>query len=183
MAISSDSSCRGKLGRNWVRVPTLLLILAVGVTACTGGSSGTSRGVGEGNLARDFTLRTLDGTEVSLSDYRGNVVLINFWATWCPPCTAEIPDLEAAYRERQDEGFVVLGVNEEESREQVEPFVIALNMTYPVLLDESGRVLRLYRGVGLPMSVIVDQEGVIRARHVGYLPAEQLERYLAEALP
>ena len=80
-------------------------------------------GINEGNRARDFTLETLAGDEVSLSDYVGNVVLINFWATWCPPCRAEIPDLEATYRARQAAGFVVLGVNVDESRAEVQPFV------------------------------------------------------------
>ncbi|NIV39462.1 MAG: redoxin domain-containing protein, partial [Anaerolineae bacterium] len=76
-------------------------------------------GVNQGNLASDFTLETIDGTKVSLSDYRGDVVLVNFWATWCPPCRAEIPDLEAAYQARQGDGFVVLGINVEEPREAV----------------------------------------------------------------
>jgi peroxiredoxin len=136
-----------------------------------------------GNLASDFTLEALDGTEVSLGEYRGMVVLLNFWATWCPSCRAEIPDIEEAYQARQDDGFVVLGVNVEETRESVAPFVEAMGMTYPVLLDEGGQVLKMYRAIGLPISVILDQEGVIRVRHVGVLTMGQLEDYLEQVLP
>jgi peroxiredoxin len=108
------------------------------------------------------------------------VVLVNFWATWCPPCLAEIPDIEAAYRERAADGFVVLGVNGQEPRETVQPFVEAQGITYPILLDEQGTVAREYRVIGMPMSLLVDREGVIQARHVGYLSAAQLDRLLAD---
>jgi len=140
-------------------------------------------GVNEGNQARDFTLQALDGGEVSLADHQGKVVLINFWATWCAPCRAEIPDLQAAYEARQGDGFVVLGVNVEESRTAVEPFVAEFDITYPVLLDDTGDVLKLYRAIGLPMSILVDQEGVIQARHIGYLTADQLGDYLEQVFP
>jgi hypothetical protein len=91
--------------------------------------------------------------------------------------------LEAAYRARQDDGFVVLGVNIGESRQVVAPFVRELGMTYPVLLDTESRLLDEYRGLGLPMSLLVDQEGIIRERHMGVLTAAQLEDYLAKVLP
>jgi len=169
--------------RNWKIVAGVLLLLAVTLAACGGGDSSGPTGVNEGNLASGFTLEALDGTEVSLGEYRGNVVLINFWATWCPPCRAEIPDIEEAYQARQDDGFVVLGVNVEEPRESVAPFVEAMGMTYPVLLDEGGQVLKMYRAIGLPISVILDQDGVIQVRHVGVLTREQLEDYLAQVMP
>ena len=169
--------------RNWKIVAGVLLLLAVTLVACGGGDSSGLTGVNKGNLASGFTLEALDGSSVSLGEYRGNVVLINFWATWCPPCRAEIPDIENVYRARQDDGFVVLGVSVEESREAVAPFVEAMGMTYPVLLDERGQVLKMYRAIGLPMSVLLDQDGVIQVRHVGALTMEQLEEYLAQVLP
>jgi peroxiredoxin len=169
--------------RNWRRFVGLLLILATTVVACSGPGAGVSRGINVGNRAPDFTLEALDGTKVSLKNYRGKVVLINFWATWCPPCRAEIPEIEAAFEARQDDGFVVFGVNVEEARETVAPFVDAFEMSYPVLLDESGRLLQTYRAMGLPMSVIIDQDGVIQARHIGFLTAADLDSYLAELLP
>ena len=169
--------------RKWERLVGPLLILAIAVVACSGPGAGASQGINVGNRAPDFTLEALDGTRVSLQDHRGKVILINFWATWCPPCRAEIPDIEAAFKARQDEGFLVLGINVEEARAIVTPFVNAFEMSYPVLLDESGRLLQTYRAQGLPMSVIIDQDGVIQARHVGFLTAADLDRYLAELLP
>ena len=165
---------------NWKIAVAVLLLLAVILGACGGGDSPQSTGVNVGNVASDFALETIDGTEVSLSDYRGDVVLVNFWATWCPPCRAEIPDIEAAYQARQDDGFVVLGINAEEPRAAVAPFVQAIGMSYPVLLDEGGQVMKMYRAPGLPISLILDRDGVIRVRHVGFLTGEQLEDYLAE---
>jgi peroxiredoxin len=161
-------------------VVAALLLLAVFLGACGGGDFAGSTGVNQGNLAADFTLETIDGTDVSLSDYRGNVVMINFWATWCPPCRAEIPDFEAAYQSRQGDGFVVLGINVEEPREAVAPFAQAIGMSYPVLLDRGGQVMKMYRSPGLPMSLILDRDGVIQVRHVGFLTGQQLEEYLAQ---
>jgi len=120
---------------------------------------------------------------VSLRELRGQVVLINFWATWCDPCRAEFPDIQAVYQARKDEGFTVLGVNSHETRGAVEPFVAEMGVTYPILLDENSRVAKTYRPVGLPMSVLVDQEGIIQVRHVGLLTRDQLEEYLAGLLP
>jgi peroxiredoxin len=168
--------------KNWKYIAAVLLILAVMMAACSGPGSAAPQGISVGNRARDFTLESLDGGKVSLSDYKDQVVLVNLWATWCPPCRAEIPDLEAAYRAHRDEGFVVLGVNVEESVQAIEPFVTNLDMTYPVLLDERGQVMNDYRALGLPMSLLVDREGVIQERHVGILTASQLERYLSELL-
>lgn len=169
--------------KNWKQFVGILLILAVMVVACAGSGSSVSEGIDEGKRARDFTLKMLHGDEVSLADYAGQVVLVNFWATWCPPCAAEIPDLEAVYRARKDEGFVILGVNVQDHPKIVEPFVADLGMTYPVLLDETDQVSKEYRAQSLPMSILVDRDGVIQVRHVGYLSGEQLERYLAEMLP
>jgi cytochrome c biogenesis protein CcmG/thiol:disulfide interchange protein DsbE len=109
--------------------------------------------------------------------------LVNLWATWCAPCRAEIPDLEAAYQAHGDDEFVVLGVNQGETRETIQPFVDEFDVTYPVQLDEQGELMKMYRGQGLPMSLLVDEDGVIQVRHVGYLTADQLDDYLAPLLP
>lgn len=163
----------------------VLLLLAVSLAACggTATSQPQAAGIDKGSVAVDFTLQTIDGAEVSPSQYRGSVVLINFWATWCPPCRAEIPDLEEAYQARKDDGLVVLGVSVEQTHESVVPFVESVGMTYPVLLDELGQVYRTYRAPGLPMSILLDEEGVIRVRHVGQLTRSQLDKYLAQLLP
>jgi peroxiredoxin len=166
--------------RDHLPVFAVLLLSALIIGACGGGASAETTGVNQGNLAADFTLETVEGTKVSLSDYRGKVVMINFWATWCPPCLSEIPDFEAAYQARQGEGFVVLGINVEEPREAVAPFAQAIGMSYPVLLDTGGQVMKMYRAPGLPISLFIDRDGVIRVRHVGFLTGEQLEKYLAQ---
>jgi peroxiredoxin len=162
---------------------TLLLLLTLSLAACTASEATQRQGVEEGIRARDFTLETLDGEQVSLSDYRGSVVLINFWATWCPPCRAEIPDFEQAYREHKDQGFAILGVNEQEAGETVRPFVDQLGVSYPVLLDKSGKVANEYRALGLPVSILVDRDGVIHTRHIGFLSTDVLKEHLDKILP
>ena len=167
---------------SWKYLVASLLFLALSLTACGGEDPPEATGINVGSVAVDFTLEALDGTEVSLSQYRGDAVLINFWATWCPPCRAEIPDIEDAYRARRDEGLVVLGVSVEQSRAAVAPFVELAGMTYPVLLDELSQVYNTYRAPGLPMSLLIDESGVIQARHIGQLSRAQLDEYLNQVL-
>lgn len=138
-----------------------------------------------GAPAPDFALKTLDGSEVSLSQFRGQPVLINFWASWCPPCRLEMPDLVRAYEAHKAEGFVVLGVNLtfQDSLPDVQAFVDEFNMTFPVLLDEAGEVTEnLYRLRGLPLSVFVNREGVITRVHLGAMTASQIDDYVGELL-
>ena len=168
--------------RYWKYVVVSLLLLALSLVACGGQDPPETTGINVGSVTVDFTLEALDGSEVSLSEYRGDVVLINFWATWCPPCRAEIPDIEDAYRARKDEGFVALGVSVEQTYDSVAPFVELAGMTYPVLLDELSQVYNTYRVPGLPTSLFVDEEGVIQARHVGQLSKAQLQEYLDQVL-
>jgi peroxiredoxin len=168
-----------------VRITGALLLLVLALTACaaSGDSGGAQTGISQGQVAPDFSLETLEGGKVSLSDYRGQIVLLNFWATWCAPCRAEIPAIEAVLEARQGQEFVVLGVNYQESRERVGPFAEELGMSYPILLDETGKVMQTYRAPGLPMSVLLDEQGVIQQRHPGLLTESQLEGYLAALLP
>lgn len=116
------------------------------------------------SIAPDFTLPDLAGQPVSLSDLRGQVVLLNFWATWCPPCAAEMPDLNALYeRYGAEHNFVVVAINKEEEQAVVDAFVADRGLTFPVLLDGDGTVtLNRFVIRSLPMSLIIDREGKVR---------------------
>jgi cytochrome c biogenesis protein CcmG, thiol:disulfide interchange protein DsbE len=129
--------------------------------------------------APDFSLETLSGETVSLSDFRGQVVLINYWATWCNPCRAEMPLLQR-YADRYQKDLVVLAVNDGEPVDQVKSFVKELNLALPILLDPSETVTQQYRIRGFPTTMFVDQDGKIRYQHIGILNEEQLKGYLAE---
>jgi peroxiredoxin len=137
-----------------------------------------------GQPALDFTLGTLDGGEVSLSDFRGQGVLINFWATWCGPCRIEMPEIVRAYEAHSDTGFTVLAVNltDQDALEDVQAFVEEFNMTFPVLLDTRGEVSRLYGLLGLPMSIFMDREGRIARIYIGLMSGEQIDEFVGEIL-
>lgn len=138
-----------------------------------------------GQPAPDFTLRTLEGDEVSLSDFRGQPVLINFWATWCAPCRREMPELVRIYNARRDEGFIVLAIDltHQDSIEEVEAFVEEFEMNFPVLLDETGAVSdELYHLFGLPMSVFVNRDGIVARIHIGIMTAGQVDEFVNEIM-
>ena len=124
----------------------------------------------EGHLAPDFTLKTLDGKTARLSELRGKkVVLINFWATWCPPCRLEMPTMQKIYTEYKGKGFEVLAVNiEPDAKEEISEFMKELRLTFPVLLDPDMKVTRKYRLIGLPVSLLIDRQGIIRSKDIGY---------------
>ena len=130
-----------------------------------------------GEQAADFTLRSVDGTSVSLSDYRGKVVLVNFWATWCQPCQVEMPQLQKMYGELGPQGFVVLSVSADDARSssQVKPLIKRGGYTFPVLLDTETTVVSQYNpNKVLPYSVLVDREGRILEIFQGYKPGEEV---------
>ncbi len=143
-----------------------------------GGSAGVAR-VGE--LAPPFTARTLDGAPVSLEAFRGRVVVLNFWATWCGPCRVEMPEFER-YQAQVGDRVAILGVNMQEPPEVIAPFVRQYGLTFPILLDESGAISAPYRVTGLPTSVIVDRSGVIRERVVGPMTRDVLARRVERLL-
>lgn len=124
----------------------------------------------EGHFAPDFALKTLDGQTVRLSEFRGKkVVLINFWATWCPPCRLEMPTMQQIYSEYKGRGFEILAVNiEPDAQQEIRNFIKELRLTFPVVLDPDMKVARRYRIIGLPVSVLIDRQGIIRAKEIGY---------------
>lgn len=134
--------------------------------------------------AADFTLAALDGSSVRLADLRGQVVLINLWATWCPPCVREIPRLQRTYERFRSQGFVLLGVNTtyQDDRAKVEAFVREQGITYPVLLDLDGQVGQLYASRLMPSSFLVDRAGNIVFVRVGEVDEAQLGEQVAALL-
>ncbi|MCT1905495.1 peroxiredoxin [Oceanobacillus sojae] len=133
-------------------------------------TSGESEvGLEVGNIAPDFELQTLNGETVKLSDYRGEKVMINFWATWCPPCRAEMPDMEEFH---QDKDITILAVNlteTENNLQQVEDFIVEYDLTFPILLDEEIKVAEQYMIQPIPTSYMINSNGVVSFKAFGSL--------------
>ena len=128
----------------------------------------------------DFTLTDLQGKEWTLKSLKGKVVLVNFWATWCPPCRKEIPDLDALYTRFQDSGFVILGISDEEDG-KVRPFATEQKITYPILLDPGRKVTESFRVGGIPKSFIYDRDGKLAAQSIDMRTQKQFLELLAKA--
>jgi len=126
-----------------------------------------------GMLVEDFQLADLQGDKHSLAGYRGKVVLVNFWATWCKPCTTEMPAMQSCYDRMRDKGFVVLAVNELEEDEKVREHVKQYGHTFPVLMDRDNKVANQFGVYGLPVSVFIDEKGVVQEYIKGGLLTEQ----------
>ena len=126
----------------------------------------------------NFTLKDMNGAEVRLADYRGKVVLLNFWATWCGPCKVEIPEFVEAYTRYRDKGFVILGVLSEDdpSPEDLRAFTTEFRMNYPVLREHAGLDAAFGPMWALPTSFIIDRHGSICTKHMGPVSREMLER-------
>lgn len=132
-----------------------------------------------GEEAPDFTLEDLDGNKVSLKDYRGKIVLLNFWATWCPPCREEMPDLDKIYLEQKDEDFVILAVNGGEAKEDVKEFIDDKGYSFPVLLDTAKLDVNFtYNVAFIPTSFMIDKEGKIRAIKSGPMSYAEISQML-----
>lgn len=141
-----------------------------------GAAGGAAPKIGE--PAPDFTLLDLDGNVVHLSDFRGKTVVMNAWATWCPPCRKEFPELVDLYEANKERGLIVLGLNLQEPREQVRRFAEDYGATFPIVIDVDGDVVSQYRLLGLPTTWFIDSEGVLRAQQVGVLT----DKIIAEKL-
>jgi cytochrome c biogenesis protein CcmG/thiol:disulfide interchange protein DsbE len=161
----------------------VLALLALVLQACSPESGSASSDRAEiGKPAPDFTLQDLDGNTVRLSDFRGKVVFLNFWATWCPPCRAEMPAIETLHRKYRDGDVVVLGIDLRESASTVRAFVEEGGYTWTFLLDTTGRVGSMYQVRGIPASYFVDRKGIIRAVAIGGMTGATMEAKLAQAM-
>jgi len=151
----------------------LVLLAALTALPVFDGWSMGSRVPAVGMQAEDFRLTDLDGKPQSLSQYRGKIVLLNFWATWCKPCTTEMPAMQTAYDKLRDKGFVVLAVNELEDDAKVREHIKQYGHTFPVLMDRDNKVANQFGVFGLPVSVFIDQEGRVQEYIKGGLLTEQ----------
>lgn len=130
--------------------------------------------------APELTLVDLAGKTVSLNDHLGSVVLVNLWATWCPPCKEEMPALQTFYEKHKTEGFVLLAINQEESLQVVDPFVKEYGLTFPVWLDEDYLAQRVFNTMNLPSSYVIDRNGTVRLMWIGGISEKNLEKYVPD---
>jgi peroxiredoxin len=126
----------------------------------------------------DFTLKDLEGNEVKLSSLKGKKVFLNFWATWCPPCKAEMPDIEKLYQETKDSGLVILAINVDTDKKAAQDFIDANNYNFTVLWDENGEVSRLYQVTAIPTSYFIDTEGFLGGGTRGMISLEAMKEYV-----
>jgi len=132
--------------------------------------------------APDLALSDPRGQAVSISALKGQVVLINNWATWCPPCKAEMPTLQAFYDLHKDEGFVLVGIDAGDPPTDVSSFVSQYELTFPVWLDPQSRSLAAFKNDALPSSYVIDTQGVVRLAWTGAISQRMLEKYVTPLL-
>jgi peroxiredoxin len=148
-------------------VALALCALMVSVAAHPVGSSDSPE------MAPDFTLKSLDGPNLRLAELRGQVVLINFWASWCGPCRQEMPILDRLHKRYADTGFAVLGVNVEGDEKPARELLSKTAVSFPVLIDENQLVSEMYDLQAMPSTVVVDRDGMVRYVHRGYKPGDE----------
>ncbi|MDI3340481.1 MAG: TlpA disulfide reductase family protein [Sphaerobacter sp.] len=171
--------------RAWTRGRLIALavvaLLVAGAAAYGFAFRDDSPGVVEpGEQAPNFALPGLDGGTVRLSDYRGQVVLVNFWATWCRPCQIEMPEFQAVYDKHRDAGFTILGVNQAESEDLVRPYVEEHAYSWVFALDQTGKASATYGVYSIPQSYLIDRSGKVTYVWLGIVTRESLEQQLAK---
>lgn len=152
------------------KVATNIFRIWMGIAAAVVMVTSTSSAGLKQSIAPDFTLKTLDGENLRLSEFRGDVVLINFWASWCGPCRQEMPVLSKLHDKYRALGFTVLGVNVEQDSGKARKLLRETPVSFPVLLDNESVVSKQYDVVAMPSTVLVDRDGNMRYLHKGYKP-------------
>ena len=181
------------------RLRIALVILSASALALSGCSPGaapgpkemspssvpaSNEGIQVGNVAPDFQLPNLDYEPMSLNELRGKPVVLNFWATWCPPCVDEMPYLQEIHEEYSDKGLILLAINIGESPTTVENFLQNNNLALPVLLDVGGVVAQQYSILRVPTTFFIDGDGVIQEKRIGpFINAAQIEEQLSKIMP
>jgi len=163
-------------------IPLLLVMLNCGISDKTSISDKTGE-AGEAqktNKAPSFQLEDLNGNTLDSGDMKGKVVVVNFWATWCPPCRQEIPDFIKAYDEFKNEGLEILGLAVSDSEDNVRQFVKSYGINYPVAMATDAVVMAFQPGNYIPSTIIIDSKGYIAHRHVGIMTRDAIVKYLEE---
>jgi thiol-disulfide isomerase/thioredoxin len=158
-----------------VRKPSLALaamaaVLLIGAAPL---ADATMRPAAGAPPAKDFSLSVRGGSKLSLAQYKGQVVMINFWATWCGPCRQEMPLLDAMYKKYKPMGFTLIGVNVEPDSKAADAFLSKVPVTFPIAFDPDSKVSAMYQVQGMPSSIIVDRKGNVRVVHKGYRPGDE----------
>lgn len=164
-------------------IAILVVILTAGlvITGCTAGSEPIAA---VGNVAPDFQLQNLDGQSITLSDLKGNPVLVNFWATWCGPCVSEMPYIQEIHEEWSDRGLMVLAINIGDSAAEAEQFLHDHNLSLPVLLDTKKVVAQKYNIRAIPTTFFIDKDGIVQVKVIGAFPDKAaIESRLGEIMP
>lgn len=152
-------------GYNFKLCTRLFLMLSLLMTGASYSSAATISG-----KAPNFTLKSISGKNLKLSEYRGQVVMINFWASWCAPCRQEMPLLEDLYKKYKGLGFTLLGINVEQDSSKAKTLLRNIKVSFPILFDNKNKVSKLYKVSAMPTTVIVDRDGNLRYLHKGYKP-------------
>ena len=156
------------------KIAVLVFLLAFAIT-----TSGTLS-IASDKEAPDFTLTDLSGKSISLSDLKGKVIFVNFWATWCGPCRHEIPDFIEFYNKNKDNGVVILGVSVDKSANKVRDFVEDNKINYPIVMATNEMVRDYKPGKFIPTTIIIDTDGMIQEKKVGVMDKTTLEHYFKE---
>jgi thiol-disulfide isomerase/thioredoxin len=158
----------GRMSMGFKTIPRGLAGLAMAIVMLAAGEAAAKDLLGA--PAPEFTLRGLAGSNLSLREQRGRVVMINFWATWCGPCRQEMPLLDQMYRRYRDMGFVLMGINVEDDARKAGDMARALGVRYPVLFDTKKAASKAYGVSAMPTTVLLDRDGRVRYLHKGYRP-------------
>jgi len=155
----------------------VLMALVLAVAGCTPPAGSTQASP----PAPPFTLREFNGSEVSLADFRGQTVVMNFWATWCVPCRQEMPMFEEVWKSEQGKGVTFLGVGVEDDEAQLSSFMQSLHITYPAGLDRDSSIARSYNLAGMPTTLFISPNGELIHKWQGPIDRDHVEQFLAEA--
>lgn len=167
------------------RLIVLIVLLAIGYAIYSGFFTNAKAGksTADSNVAYNFTLSDLEGNDHNLTDYLGKGVVVNFWATYCPPCEKEMPYIENAYQDYKNQGVEVLAINVEEPMRIANLFISEKNVSFPVLLDRYGKTSQAYEVINLPVTFFINAEGEIVERISGEMTEEMIRENMEKIKP